>query len=198
MASSTQDISLKESIENDITMTCSNYTKMHSRLQLRNNMASILIVYYSILSIILGLINRYFTISELADSVLDFSAILTTIIILVSSLMISLANYSTRIQRAVSAIDKLKKMKKEIKALSGGMDEESYKKRIIEYHSIIDQMELRSDIDFYRTCIQKKKTEDYFTGLQKFVLSCEIIIERLFYLCLIVGPIILIVVVVRL
>ena len=194
----TSQISLKASLEKDIKLTCSNYTNMHARLQLRNNMASVLIVYYSIVTIVFSIIGRYFSISELSNTVLDFSAVLTAIVILVSSLMISMANYSFRIRDAVIAIDSLKKMKKEIQAKAGTMEQDEYDEYIEKYHEIIDKMELRSETDFFRTCFKEKKTKEYFTKIQRFVLACEIIFERCFYLCLIVAPVILIVFVVPL
>ena len=186
----------KESFIHDLKLTYKNYANMYSRLQLRNHMASILIVYYSILSIILALIGKYFQISLASKNILEFASIFTAIIILVSSLMISMANYPSRIQKAVEAIDSLKKMKKEVEATDNDFSLPEYKDYIGKFHEIVDKMELRSDIDFYRTSKSVNEHVTYFSRPQRAILLCEIFFERLFYFVLLVGPIVVITIVI--
>lgn len=183
---------LKESLEKDIKYTSANYANMHDRLQIRDNISKFLIVYYSVIGIINSILPKYWVSFVDRTNIFDFSAVIISIILLVASLSVSLANYSERTIKAVVALDKLKRMKKEIVIYSEDdlieNDYKLFKELTQKYHDIVDNMELRSDFDYYKTCKNLNTDRERFTIGQCIKVCALHMIEIFIYFVLTLLP----------
>ena len=146
---------LKRDFLHDIDYTQSNCSYIQKRLNKWDVYTKIYIVEYSLFSIFFSMIPKYFTPSQDILALLDFSSVSVSIVMLIFSLYVSLANYQKRAETAVAILNRLKKMKKEITAFSEKEFEEKHQYYLKKYNSIVRQMEIRSDLDFYRTCKDK-------------------------------------------
>lgn len=187
-----KETKIKEFLEKDIKYTSGNYANMHDRLKIRDNMSKFLIIYYSIIGIINSLLPKYMVKFVLETDILNFSALIISIILLVASLYVSLAKYSERTIEAMSALDNLKRMKKEIIMYSEDdlMKDEYklFKELTYKYHNIVDNMELRTDFDYYKTCKSLNTAREKFTTLQEIMVHVPYVLEKLLYLILIIIP----------
>lgn len=188
------DKKLKNSLEKDINYTSRNYANMYDRLLLRDNVSKFFIVYYSIIAIVNSILPKY--IQDIANKsyIFDFSSVIISIILLVVSLSVSLANYPERKLKAMIALDKLKRMKKDIGIYSEDelvVDKHKLFKEITQkYHEIVDNMELRSDYDYYKTCKSLNTDRERF-NIGQCIKVCSLhIIEILIYLALTILPVV--------
>ena len=185
---------LKESIEKDIWYTSTNYSNMYDRLCLRNNVSKFLIVYYSVIAIVNSILPKYIENIKIKAYIFDFSSVIISVILLVASLSVSLANYPERTLKAMEAIDKLKRMKKDLITYSEeDLIEDNYKvfKELTQrYHDVVDNMELRSNFDYYKTCKKLKNNREKFTIGECVKFSLLNIMEISIYIILIIAPII--------
>lgn len=179
---------LKEKLENDIKFTSGNYANMYTRLKLRDNISKFLIVYYSVIAVINAIIPKVFVdISADKKILLDFLSLLISIILLVASLSVSLANYSERCTKAMQGLNKLKRMKKMLSAMDA-FDVFNYRESIAYYHEIVDNIELRTDYDYYLTCKDFKVAGNKIPWLKRCELEVLNIIEKMLYVLLIIAP----------
>lgn len=152
---------IKEKFLKDIKYTTKNYSNMYNRLQQRDNWSKFLVIYYSVVGIINTILPKYFSISENYADVLDFSSVMVSIILLVTSVSISLAGYSGRAMKVMQGIDTLKHMKKEVQLLNAedlcGKENDTYRKMLKMYREVVGTIELRTEYDYYLTC---KEIED--------------------------------------
>lgn len=187
---------LLDNLKRDIAFTAGNYGQMYDRLLLRDRVSRIAIVYYSIVTIIYALFSAYFTVNH--KDGLEFFSICVSIVSLVASLMISFAKYPERVLKAMKALDNMKRLKKELAKYScADLYAEEYKLYddfINRYHTIVDEVELRAEIDYYRTCKCLKKKEEHADGWQKLSFFQKTLaylarpIEYLCYLLLFLAP----------
>lgn len=190
--------SLLESIQRDVELTTSNYAQMHERLRLRDKASKFFVTYYSVFAILFSLIPFFFAERIEQRASFDFLTISISIVVLVASLFISLAKYSERALRAVEALDNMKRLKKELSIIEETDlwqdDCAKYKSYVKIYHQIVDCMELRTDIDYYRTCKNlsiKKEYKDRWDNLSqfnKFLATIARIAEYLIYTLLVLFP----------
>lgn len=189
---------LLESIRRDIEVTASNYAQMHERLQLRDSASKFFVTYYSVFAILFSLIPFFFGEQIANRALFDFLTISMSIVVLVVSLLISFAKYSERALQAVKALDDLKRLKKELsKYTEADLWEDECKKYdsyVTRYHQIVDNMELRTDIDYYRTCKMLSTKDGYkdrwdnLSKFNKFLGSKARIIDFLWYMLLSISP----------
>lgn len=188
---------LKESINRDIEFTSGNYAQMYKRLKLNDMASRFFMVYYSTVSIIYGLFPLFFEERIASLSILNFLMISLSIIVLIASLMISFAQYSERSKKVMNGLDQLKRLKKLLQ-----YDEcLNYRGVIDKYHKIVDNIELRSDVDYFRTCKELNSRGKYADSwekislLNKFSMYASSMLKFLFFLVLFLFPIMVLLVV---
>lgn len=187
---------LLESLKRDIAFTSGNYGQMHDRLILRDWVSRIAIVYYSLVTIGYAVLSVCFTVSN--EGLLNFVSICVSVITLVASLMISFARYSERATKVMQALDRIKRIKKELVKYSFADlckdDYTLYDKFVEKYHAIVDEVELRADVDYYRTCKTLKSNPHYadawnrLSWFQKAIAYLSRALEYVFYAFLAVAP----------
>ena len=184
---------LREKFLKDIEYTSLNYSNMYDRLQMRNNWSKFFVVYYSVIAVINAILPKVFVIPDIYCTLLDFTSIVVSIIMLVASLSVSLANYSERSLKVMQGLDALKRLKKTLVYSNEDLEKEDYKKYrefLTEYHGIVDKVELRTDYDFYRTCREKGEVRDRFSWMRRVSLEVKHLGEVLLYLILFAAPLI--------
>lgn len=126
-----------------VETTLSNYAHMVKRLERKKNVSEFVLTYYSVFLIITTLTGKYFS-KYYNTTVSDYFNIILSIVVLIYSLIIKNANYSTRITDIMDSLNRLKSIKREI------TDEclEDCNKR---YNEIVDKTERRDDVDFFVT-----------------------------------------------
>ena len=192
---------LKESIKRDIEFTSGNYAQMYKRLR-SNDMASrFFTVYYSTVSIIYGLFPLFFEDKIISLSMLNFLMISLSVVVLIASLLISLAQYGERSKKVMNGLDQLKQLKKRLQYSDYKNKDVDYQKMIDDYHEIVDSIELRLDLDYFRTCKELnsrgKYTESWkqISCLNKFTMYAISILKLFFFLMLFIFPIVVLFVV---
>ena len=188
---------LLTSIKRDIEFTSGNYAQMYNRLKLNDSISKFLITYYSTVSIIYGLFPLFFEDKIVYLTGLDFLMMSLSVVVLIASLLLSFAQYGERSKQVMTGLDRLKKLKKELLQYSDdNFTKELYKKFIDEYHGIVDSIELRSDLDYFRTCKELnsrgKYTESWqqISCLNKLIMYMVPIFKFLFFFALFLFPII--------
>jgi len=182
---------LLKSLQHDIEYTTENYANIYNRLKDSDFVFKVFLIEYSICAIINALIPKFFSLNDNLKNILDFTSVVISIILLVASLSISLANYSDRIQKSMNAVNKLKRMKK---ALSS-FDEKDFNKLKYEeytkkYHEIVDNMEFRNNIDFFKTCKRFNVINERFNWIKRFKYNLYIILLDVFYYFILLLPIV--------
>lgn len=191
---------LAETLKRDIAFTSGNYGQMYNRFLRRDWASRLLIVYYSIVTIVYTLCSvcfpNYFTNSNL----LNFCSICVSIVALVASLMVSFAKYAERSLEAMKALDSIKRLKKELAKYSDAdlfnNKYEIYDDFVKRYHEIVDRVELRADVDYFRTCKSYKNHENYsdswkrLNRFQQVIAHTACLIEYGIYVALAIAPII--------
>ena len=183
--------------------TLSNYINMEKRLNANKRFSNFILTYYSIFLIISSLTSSFF---DLYNSKLgEYFGVIISVVLLAFSLINSNANYDKRIDVVTIAINKLKTLKR-----NTALEAEEFKK---EYDEIVDNVEFRSDIDFFRTVksyckkseinwyfsisdIQKndeqsKQLKEYLSEISRFWLQFEIISTIIFRSAVVVFPLII-------
>lgn len=188
---------LLTSIKRDIEFTSGNYAQMYNRLKLNDSISKFLITYYSTVSIIYGLFPLFFEDKIVYLTGLDFLMMSLSVVVLIASLLISFDQYGERSKQVMTGLDRLKRLKKELLQYSDdNFTKELYKKFIDEYHGIVDSIELRSDLDYFRTCKELnsrgKYTESWqqISCLNKLIMYMVPIFKFLFFFALFLFPII--------
>ena len=123
--------------------TLSNYINMEKRLSDSKKLSDFILVYYSIFLIINSLTSVYF--DSYNAKVCEYFGIILSIVMLAYSLINSNANYSRRIETVTAAINSLKRLKRD-NLINENLD--FFKE---EYNRIVDNVEFRSDLDFFKT-----------------------------------------------
>lgn len=129
-------------------LTLSNYSNMNKRLEHKKKIAETILVYYSVAIIILSITAKYFPNFVNAD-IAEYFGIVCSIVLLAYSLVNNTAKYDRRIAECQRVINGVKTLKREINA-----DIETFKDK---YYRLIDNVEIRDDIDFFRTLKQQCK-----------------------------------------
>lgn len=126
-----------------LDITFNNYSHMKKRLQRRENFSNYILVYYSICVILYSLTGKYFY--KYFNIILgEYFGIVFSIILLAYSLINNSANYATRIA-------KLEKSMNALKSLKRNLDDSKIYEQKIEYNKIVDNVEVRQDVDFFIT-----------------------------------------------
>jgi hypothetical protein len=195
---------LIRSIKRDIDFTSGNYAQMYKRLKLNDSASRFFVVYYSTVSIMYGLFPLFFEDKIVSSAMLNFLMISLSIIVLIASLLISFAQYGERSKKVMNGLDQLKRLKKllQYEECASKKDKHlDYPKFIKEYHEIVDNVELRSDIDYFHACKELYSSGKYreswhqISYISKFIMYAMSILKCLFFLLLLLFPIIVLFVV---
>ena len=185
--------------------TLSNYINMEKRLTESKKLSDFILVYYSIFFIINSLTAVYFDCYNV--KLCEYFGIILSVVMLAYSFINSNANYTRRIDIITNAINRLKTLKRksdEEKDIET-FDVEAFKK---EYDDIVDNVEFRNDVDFFRTVKSKCKECDikwyssfdtndnedkvqlknYLSEISPFYLQLKIILMWLFKLFVVILP----------
>lgn len=150
----------KADILHDIDYTQSNCSYIQKRLNKWDIYTKIYIVEYSLFSIFFSMLPKYFSLRTDILALLDFASISVSIVMLVVSLYVSLANYQKRAESALDVLNQLKKMKKDIAAIpEDRFTKKIYEKKSKRYYDIVQKLEIRDDLDFFRTCKANPKSD---------------------------------------
>ncbi len=182
------NMNYKEILEKDLLATSTNYANMYDRLHRRNTITKFLIVYYSVIAILYTILPKYFIYEEAIKNILDFCSVVISIILLVASLSVSMANYSARETRIIQSIDLLKRLKKELQA-KHIINKKDFFRYINRYHEIVDSMELRTNYDYYLT---RKKLKKEISHWEYIIFPILHFLELIMYIILICCPILII------
>lgn len=195
---------LKDSIKRDIEFTSENYAQMYKRLKSNDTTSRFFVVYYSTVSIIYALFPLFFEERIVAPSILNFLMISLSIIVLIASLLISFAQYEERSKKIMNGLDRLKRLKKLLQYDSYFHEDgkhTDYRDFIKEYHEIVDNIELRLDLDYFHACKELNSRGRYVESwrqvsiFNKFIMYAASIIKTAFFLALLFFPIIVLFVV---
>lgn len=126
-----------------VETTLSNYANMIKRLERKKNVSEFVLTYYSVFLIITTLTGKYFS-NYYHAAVSDYFNIILSVVVLIYSLIIKNANYSTRISDIMDSLNKLKAIKREV-------NEDSLEICNKKYNEIVDKTERRDDVDFFIT-----------------------------------------------
>lgn len=189
---------LQESIKRDIEFTSGNYAQMYKRLKANDTASRFFVVYYSTVSIIYGLFPLFFEDKIVSLSMLNFLMISLSIIVLIASLLISFAQYGERSKKVMNGLDQLKRLKKLLQCDDCALENDEhldYREVIKNYHEIVDNIELRSDLDYFHACKELnsrgKYTESWMqiSCLNKFSMYVASILKSFFFFALFLFPI---------
>lgn len=187
------------------SMTLNNYIFMEKRLSANKKVSDFVLTYYSIFLVFNSITAFFF--KWYNNHLSNYFGIMLSIVLLAYSLINSNANYVKRIDTITEAINNLKTIKRKL------TDEnlEAFQK---EYNEIVDKVEFRSDIDFFRTvkCLCKEhginwyqkpskikpgneveqKIKNYLSELSPRTLQLKIVIRKAFDILLFVFPIVVV------
>lgn len=200
-----------------IETTLSNYANMIKRLERKKSISEFVLTYYSIFLIITTLTGKYFP-AYYDITVSEYFNIILSVIVLIYSLIIKNADYSTRITNIMDSLNQLKTIKREI-------DDNSLDECSKRYNDIVDKTERRNDVDFFITVKhlcksfdinwftkkhrktknerilqgeeleeferQEKIVKGYISEINVVVEQSKIILELLWYVFLFIIPIVL-------
>jgi hypothetical protein len=145
-------------LERNCTLSSSNCGNIANKLTKRKNFFQILLPYYSIIGIINGLIPRFFSpISKEKLDLLGFWGIIVSISFLVISMLISLAKYPERIERATYNLNNLKILKNNLQTAKNDLNEDEIRDYWQQYNNIIQNYSLVNRRYFYKTCKHQDK-----------------------------------------
>lgn len=139
-------------------LSLNNYINMRKRLHNRKKFADFILMYYSFLLIFFSLINVIY---------IDFFNSkffnLTTISLSIILLVFSSENKSSRYAERTSNLDESINLLKTLKRNENEKDLDELQKR---YNEIVDNTEMREDIDFHHTLksLCKKENIDFWNG----------------------------------
>lgn len=133
-------------------LTLSNYSNMNNRLVHKKKIAEAILVYYSVAIIILSVTAKYFP-NCINGDVAEYFGIVCSVVLLAYSLVNNTAKYDQRIAECQKVVNGVKTLKREINVSDIGKFKEKY-------YALIDNAEVRDDIDFFRTLKQQCKEEN--------------------------------------
>ena len=131
--------------------TLCNYINMEKRLSENKKLSDFVLAYYSLFFIINSLTAVYFDLYN--DKLCEYFGIILSVIMLAYSFINSNANYTRRIDIITNAINELKTLKRT------PFPDENIEIFVNKYNDIVDGVEFRNDIDFFRTIKSKCKEE---------------------------------------
>ena len=184
--------------------TLSNYINMEKRLTENKKLSDFILIYYSIFFIINSLTAVYFDCYNV--KLCEYFGIILSVVMLAYSFINSSANYTRRIDVITNAINQLKTLKRNF---NDEKEIDSFKSK---YNDIVDNVEFRSDVDFFRTikskCKEhgvkwyaffdtngnedKKELKNYLSEISPFYLQLKIILFYLLKLLIIFLPLVVI------
>lgn len=159
----------QEKLEYDIlkfrsicSITLENYLNMKKRLEFKDNFSKFILTYYSVFLIILGITGNY--VETFNKSLGEYVGILFSVVLLAYSLINSNAKYEIRIFNIEKSINILKSLKRDEEILLDKFKEK--------YDTVVNNTEMRSDRDFYKTIksLYRKKDE----GILKFIFNLDV------------------------
>lgn len=185
-------------------ITLSNYINIEKRLTENKKLSDFVLVYYSVFFIINSLTALYFDCYN--TKLCEYFGMILSVVMLTYSLINSNANYSYRIDAITNAINKLKTLKRD------GIVEEDIVEFKTRYDKIVDNVEFRNDLDFFRTikskCKElgvawykafdatdnddKKQLKNYLSEISPFFLETKIIVLWCFKTFVILLPIVVV------
>lgn len=182
-------------LKRDVDFTARNYAHMYTRLQNNDVASRFFVTYYSVISILYGLIPLFFQAKLVPKTLLNFLALSSSIVVLIASLTVSLAKYGERSHQVMQGLDQMKRFKKQLSLYKeNGLTSSEYEMLIKQYHQIVDRVELRIDLDYYLTCYDMYKNKKYvenwnsFSWFQKIKVYFFPGVKNLFYIVLIILP----------
>ena len=122
----------------------SNYAYQLKRLSRNDQRANFILIYYSLSLVVYNLTVKYFP-SLLNEDITSFFSIVLSIVVLIYSIVNSNSRYPMRVAAVQQGLNKMKSLKRKIK-LAGEFD-----KVREEYEKVVNNIEIRDDIDFYYT-----------------------------------------------
>lgn len=128
--------------------TLCNYINMEKRLSENKKLSDFVLVYYSIFFIVNSLTAAYFACYNV--KLCEYFGIILSVVMLAYSFINSNANYARRIDIITNAINQLKTLKRDF----DNMEIDLFKNK---YNSIVDNVEFRNDVDFFKTIKSKCK-----------------------------------------
>lgn len=187
-------------------VTLNNYINIKKRLKRREVFSNNILIYYSIFLIICSLTSKFFSL-HFNTTLGEYFGIVISVVLLAFSLINNNARYSERIRNMEKSINELKTLKR----LSNSISVDEFMKI---YDNIVDNSEMREDVDFFITVkhLCKQNNISCFTNPKKIILDndesliklknylCEInskieqgkiIIEYIWYLLLFLAPIVI-------
>ena len=191
--------------------TLSNLSNMQRRFKTRRYFSDFFLVYYSVFMIVNTITIFYF--EDTYNGYLGgYFNLILSICLLAFSLISSNAHYPERLQKVEKAIHEVKTIKREF-----GTNGCCLKDQKEIYYKAIDGIEIRSDIDFFRTIkqqclannakwykpetvcaisdgIYKRKISKYLSEINPYITWLKIIINVLCYMALILLPVTLIII----
>ncbi len=206
----TTDYSKKDVWRQIFSTTLNNYIFMEKRLSNNKKLSELVLTYYSVFLLINSLTPIFF--DWYSTHLSNYFGIILSIVLLAYSLINSNANYTKRIDAITQAINQIKTIKREL--TDDNIDQ--VKK---EYNNIVDSVEFRGDIDFFRTvkCQCKElgikwyqkpakidtlatsgdeerisKVKNYLSEISPITLQIQIISKILFSILLFVFPLIVV------
>lgn len=189
------NVNFWKNLKRDVDFTARNYAHMYTRLRENDAMSRFFVTYYSVISILYGLIPLFFQERLVSKALPDFLTLSSSIIVLIASLTISLAKYGERSQQVMRGLDQMKQFKKGLSLYEEtGLTSNEYQASIIQYHQIVDRVELRTDLDYYLTCQDMYKNKKYveswknLSWIQRAEAHCFPCLKHLFYFILAIFP----------
>ncbi len=187
--------------------TLNNYIHMEKRLSQSEKMSNFMLTYYSVFLIINSLNAAYFDFYN--NQMCEYFGVILSVIMLAYSLINGNANYAQRIDRVTEAINELKSLRKKL-------SDEELDSFIDSYNSVVNNVEFRSDVDFFNTvksmcrekninCFQKPSTiesggdEDielikgYLSEISPRLLQLKIFADLALNLLLLVFPVVVVI-----
>ena len=186
--------------------TLSNYINMEKRLSENKRMSNLILTYYSVFLIINSLTAIFF--DWYNKHLSEYFGLILSIVLLAYSLINSNANYAQRIDAVTKAINDLKTLKR-------NLTDNNIEEFKSQYNDVVDNVEFRSDIDFFYTvkslckenninCFTKpskisgegldiEKIRNYLSELSPVILQCKIILKNSLNVFLVILPIIVII-----
>ena len=185
--------------------TLSNYINMEKRLSENRRFSEFILIYYSLFFIINSLTAVYFDFYN--DKLCEYFGLILSVVMLAYSFINSNANYTKRINNITNAINELKTLKRT------SIIDEDIDEFVRKYNAIVDGVEFRSDIDFFRTvkakckeqgirwylpfdagiCEEKKQLKNYLSEISPFCLQMKNLFNLLFKAMVIILPIVVII-----
>lgn len=135
-----------------MNVTQLNYANQLKRLSQNEKRANRILIYYSMALIVYALSIKFYP-SYFDETWISYSSIIFSIVLLIYSIVNSNAGYPKRIAIIEDSLNRVKKLKREMKSIQDS-DKERFEELKKKYDKVATRTEMRDDIDFYHTIRQ--------------------------------------------